>query len=125
MYEVGVVDAFEAAHRLKGEFGPATRQHGHTYRVELTVRGPSLSADGTLCDVGKLRAVLRREVEALHFQDLNQLAQFAQKNSTAEEVAGYLLERLKQPLADPRLESVAVRVWESPEVFAGIEARFG
>ena len=34
MYEVGVVAHFEAAHRLVGDFGPAQRMHGHTYRVE-------------------------------------------------------------------------------------------
>ncbi|MGI8551459.1 MAG: 6-pyruvoyl trahydropterin synthase family protein, partial [Dehalococcoidia bacterium] len=50
MFEVGIVTQFEAAHRLQGEFGPATRTHGHTYRVQITVRGASLRADGTLFD---------------------------------------------------------------------------
>ncbi|HSO93010.1 MAG TPA: 6-carboxytetrahydropterin synthase [Candidatus Dormibacteraeota bacterium] len=120
-----MVDAFEAAHRLKGDFGPATRQHGHTYRVELTVRGPSLHADGTLYDAGRLRAALRAEMETLHYQDLTEMQAFAGKNSTAEEVASHLLERLRQPLADPRIVTISVRVWESPEVFAGVEARIG
>jgi 6-pyruvoyltetrahydropterin/6-carboxytetrahydropterin synthase len=123
MYEVGVVDSFEAAHRLDGDFGPATRQHGHTYRVEVAVRGASLGSDGTLYDVGRLRAAVRAEMETLHYQDLNQVPGFAKKNSTAEEVANYLLERLRQPLADPGIEAIAVRVWESPEVFAGREDR--
>ncbi len=123
MYEVGVVDSFEAAHRLKGDFGPATRQHGHTYRVEVVVRGASLRADGTLYDVGRLRAAVRAEMETLHYQDLNETPAFASRNSTAEEVATYLLERLRQPLADPGIETITVRVWESPDVFAGREER--
>ena len=39
MYEVYVAARFEAAHRLVGDFGPATRMHGHTYRMEVIVRG--------------------------------------------------------------------------------------
>lgn len=118
-----MVDGFEAAHRLKGDFGPATRQHGHTYRVEVIVRGASLRSDGTLYDVGRLRAALRAEMETLHYRDLSELPAFAERNSTAEEVAGYLLERLRQPLGDPGIDTISVRVWESGEVFAGSEAR--
>ena len=38
MYEVYVAARFEAAHRLVGAFGPATRTHGHTYRIESSWR---------------------------------------------------------------------------------------
>lgn len=123
MYEVGVVDSFEAAHQLEGDFGPATRKHGHTYRVEVVVRGPALAADGTLYDVGRLRAAVRSEMEKLHYRDLNGLPAFASRNSTAEEVASYLLEQLDEPFQDPRVETMAVRVWESESAFAGREAR--
>ena len=50
MYEVYVATQFEAAHRLVGDFGPATRMHGHTYRLEVLVRGERLSEDGTLTE---------------------------------------------------------------------------
>ena len=42
MYEVYVAARFEAAHRLVGDFGPATRTHGHTYRLEVIMRGQHL-----------------------------------------------------------------------------------
>ena len=58
MYEVYVAAQFEAAHRLVGDFGPATRMHGHTYRLEVIVRGKRLSGDGTLYDIGRLRSAL-------------------------------------------------------------------
>ena len=54
MYEVYVAARFEAAHRLVGDFGPATRTHGHTYRMEVIVRGQRLGDDGTLYDIGEL-----------------------------------------------------------------------
>ena len=49
MYEVFVAARFEAAHRLVGDFGSATRTHGHTYRMEAIVRGECLRDDETLC----------------------------------------------------------------------------
>lgn len=125
MYEIGVRDAFEAAHHLNGDFGPATRQHGHTYSVEVVLRGPALRGDGTLYDIGRLRAALRREMEELHYQDLNELPAFAERNSTAEQVATYLLERLKGTLEDPQVDTIAIRVFESAGAFAGIEAQLG
>ena len=58
MYEVYVAARFEAAHRLVGDFGPATRIHGHTYRIEVIVRGQRLAEDGTLYDIGRLKKAL-------------------------------------------------------------------
>ena len=54
MYEIYVAARFEAAHRLVGDFGPATRLHGHTYRLDVVVRGERLREDGTLYDIGAL-----------------------------------------------------------------------
>lgn len=118
MFEVGVIERFEAAHRLKGDFGPATRTHGHTYRVEVTVRGPALRADGTLCDIAMLQATVRRELDELHFRDLDDLPAFAGRNSTAETVAAHLFDRVKAALRRDGLESLDVRIWESPAAFA-------
>ena len=52
MYEIYVAARFEAAHRLVGDFGPAARTHGHTYRMEVILRGQHLADDGTLYDIG-------------------------------------------------------------------------
>jgi 6-pyruvoyltetrahydropterin/6-carboxytetrahydropterin synthase len=120
MYEVGVVDQFEAAHRLRGNFGPATRRHGHTYRVELSVRGDSLRDDGTLCDIGAMKQALKASLAELNYQDLDELPAFSEQNSTAEVVAAYLLARMKAGIPSDRLQ-LTVRVWESPEAFASYE----
>src|ERR671923_2830479 len=94
MFEVGVVAQFEAAHRLRGDFGPATRRHGHTYRVEVAVRGATLRDDGTLCDIGMLQGLVGEVVRRLHFRDLDELEPFTERNSTAEGVALYLAEQI-------------------------------
>ena len=121
MYEIYVATQFEAAHRLVGDFGPATRTHGHTYRMEVLVRGESLSDDGTLCDIGELRARVDDLASSLHDRDLGDVPDFAGVNTTAEAVAGYCWEKLAPPLRNRGLDSLTVRVWESPQVYAARE----
>ena len=118
MYEVGVVAHFEAAHRLTGDFGPATNLHGHTYRVEAMVRGDELKSDGTLLDVGLLDDVLKSAVGRLHYQNLDELPDLAGQNTTAEIIATYLHGRLAAKLRESPDLTLRVRVWESPHVFA-------
>ena len=118
MYEVYVASRFEAAHRLVGDFGPAARTHGHTYRLEVIVRGARLSDDGTLCDIGELRDAVDDLASSLHYRDLNEVPGLEDVNTTAEAVADYCWERLAPTLRDGGLDSLSVRVWESPEVYA-------
>ena len=125
MYEVYVAAQFEAAHRLVGDFGPATRTHGHTYRMEVIVRGASLSDDGTLYDIGELRSAVEDLASSLHYRDLDEVPDLAGVNTTAEEVAGYCWEKLAPPLRGRDLDSLAVRIWESPRVYAAREDRLG
>ncbi len=121
MYEIGVVAQFEAAHRLRGEFGPATRLHGHTYRLDVVVRGDRLRLDGTLYDLGRLRETVDRIAADLHYRDLDEVSGLAGGNTTAEAVASYCWERIAPSLRGQGLQSLSVRVWESPQGFAGRE----
>jgi len=121
MYEVYVATQFEAAHRLVGDFGPATRPHGHTYRMEVLVRGERLSDDGVLYDIGELRTAVEDLASSLHYRDLNEVPDLAGVNTTAEAVADYCWERLAPPLRSHDLDSLTVRVWESPQVYAARE----
>jgi len=121
MYEVYVAAQFEAAHRLVGDFGPATRTHGHTYRMEVIVRGESLSEDGTLYDIGELRSAVEDLAASLHYRDLNDVPDLADVNTTAEAVAGYCWEKFAPPLREGNLDSLTVRIWESLQVYAARE----
>lgn len=123
MFEVGAVEHFEAAHRLEGDFGPASRTHGHTYRVEIVLRGATLSDEGVLFDVGRLREATSTVVGRLHYQDLAEVEGLRGKNTTAEIVARHIFDELVAALDLPPGMSAAVRVWESPQVFAGYEAK--
>src|ERR671933_131445 len=96
MFEVGVVGQFEAAHRLRGDFGPATRRHGHTYRVEVRARGQTLRPDGTLFDITRLQDALNQAVGGLHYRDLEEVPELAGLNTTAEALAHYLFTRVAE-----------------------------
>ena len=121
MYEVFVAARFEAAHRLVGDFGPASRMHGHTYRIEVIVRGERLGDDGTLYDIGELGQAVEGLAASLDYMDLNEVPGLAGVNTTAEAVADFCWERLAPPLRDGGLDSLVVRIWESPEVYAARE----
>ena len=121
MYEVYVATQFEAAHRLLGDFGPATRLHGHTYRMEVIVRGKHLKDGGVLYDVGRLREVVEELAASLHFRNLNDVPDLAEMNTTAEAVAHYCWDKLAPSLHGQGLDSLTVRIWESPQVYAARE----
>lgn len=118
MYEIGVSAQFEAAHQLSAEFGPAARLHGHTYTLEVVVRGPAIQANGTLYDVGDLRAMVNDLAAALHYRVLSEIPALAKANTTAEVVASYCWETLAARLRGSNLDSLLVRVWENPQTFA-------
>lgn len=118
MFEVGVAATFEAAHRLRGDFGPATRLHGHTYRVELTVAGDRLGDDGTLVDIARVQAALAEVTAALHMRDLDEVEGLRGVNTTAERVAEHVARGVAQHLTGPDGCILTARVWESPSAWA-------
>jgi 6-pyruvoyltetrahydropterin/6-carboxytetrahydropterin synthase len=122
MYEVYVAARFEAAHRLVGDFGPASRTHGHTYRMEVIVRGQRLKDDGTLYDIGELGQAVEALAGSMHYRDLNEVPGLTRVNTTAEAVASYCWEELAQSLRRGQgLDSLTVRIWESPDAYAARE----
>ncbi len=121
MYEIYVAARFEAAHRLVGDFGPAARTHGHTYRMEVILRGQHLADDGTLYDIGELGQAVEGLAGSMHYRDLNEVPGLADVNTTAEAVASYCWEKLAQSVRGRGLDSLTVRIWESPEAYAARE----
>jgi len=121
MYEIYVAARFEAAHRLVGDFGPARRMHGHTYRMEVILRGQRLAEDGTLYDMGELGQAVYELAASLDYRDLNEVPGLGEVNTTAEAVADHCWEELAPRLRDRGLDSLVVRIWESPDAYAARE----
>ena len=124
-FEVGVIAEFHATHALRGDFGPASQPHAHAYRVEATARGARLRADGTLFDITRLQSALAAAIDRLDQRDLNTLEGLAEPNSTAEMVAYWLFGQVAPALAGQGVETLQVRVWESPEAFASYTSATG
>ena len=117
MYEVGVVDEFDAVLSLEGDFGLATRLHGHAYKVHVVIQGETLDEAGVLYDIAKLRDALREILSGLHYQNLNELEAFRDCNPTVENVSRYIYDRMALALGD-EAGGLKVTVWESPSAYS-------
>jgi 6-pyruvoyltetrahydropterin/6-carboxytetrahydropterin synthase len=115
MYEVMVEATFDAAHCLRDYEGPCARIHGHTYRVQVVLRGDVLSNTGMLVDFRDVRSRLHSIVAAFDHQLMNDVPPFDALNPTAENLARYIYDAMK---ADLKQAVARVTVWETPTACA-------
>jgi 6-pyruvoyltetrahydropterin/6-carboxytetrahydropterin synthase len=109
MFSITVRDHFMVAHSFRGEvFGPAQRLHGATYMVDLELRRAALDPDGIVADIGLATQVLREELARLNFRNLDELPEFAGRNTTTEFLAHALFQRLAARIAAGELGPHAV-----------------
>jgi 6-pyruvoyl-tetrahydropterin synthase len=95
VFTVTIRDQMMIAHSLRGEvFGPAQRLHGATYVVDATFRRATLDADGIVVDIGRAAEALRAVVAELGYRNLDDEADFAGMNTTTEELARVVADRL-------------------------------
>jgi 6-pyruvoyltetrahydropterin/6-carboxytetrahydropterin synthase len=98
---------FEAAHRLP-QAPPGhkcARLHGHSFRVEIAVRGPVGAASGWVMDFAALKAAFQPLYDQLDHTYLNEVAGL--ENPTSELLARWIWRRLWPTL--PSLARVVVR----------------
>jgi 6-pyruvoyltetrahydropterin/6-carboxytetrahydropterin synthase len=123
MYAVGVSDHIMVAHSLRGDvFGPAQRLHGATYEVRVEVQSPTLDADGIVLDIGLLRDALALAIAPLAYRNLDDLPEFAGRNSTTEVLCEHIHRGLSARLGARPGASLAVTLVESPVAWARYEA---
>ncbi len=88
---------FEAAHSLPGHRGKCARLHGHSYTLEVTLRGPikqatGASDDGMVMDFDDLSQFVKQAViERLDHHDLNEVTGI---RTTAENLAHWIWDAL-------------------------------
>lgn len=128
MFSLGVSDFVMIAHSLAGEFfGPAQRLHGATLGVEVEVRCAQLDAHGVVVDIGVMRQLLRRVLEPLDYQNLDEHPAFPPGGSTTERIAAHICKGLAQALTQalgsalPRDAVLKVLVRESPAAWVAFE----
>jgi 6-pyruvoyltetrahydropterin/6-carboxytetrahydropterin synthase len=106
VFEITKAATFDAAHFLP--VGPEDhkyrRMHGHSFRVEATVRGPADEAAGWVLDLGALDEALAAAARTLDHTLLNE--QPGLERPTLERLCLYFVEKLA-PLA-PGLSRIVV-----------------
>jgi 6-pyruvoyl-tetrahydropterin synthase len=131
MFSVTVRDHMMIAHSLRGEvFGPAQRLHGATYVVDVEISRPDLGPDGIVVDIGRAGEALRRALADLSYRNLDEVPEFAGRNTTTEFLARVIFERLAAALRGGEVgpgggdvERVRVTLRESHVASASFEGR--
>ncbi|HEV7385044.1 MAG TPA: 6-carboxytetrahydropterin synthase [Phenylobacterium sp.] len=95
IFEITKAATFDAAHHLPANpgGGPYTRLHGHSFKVEATVRGEEQGAIGWVADLGELDRVLRAAAGELDHGTLNEKPGL--ESPTLEHLCLWFAERLK------------------------------
>ncbi|MCC6628622.1 MAG: 6-carboxytetrahydropterin synthase [Chloroflexi bacterium] len=116
-------ETFTAAHRLfnpawtdernRAIFGKDAQLHGHTYTLEVSVRGPVVPDTGMVMDLRELRDAIRRTlIDKLDHADLNTTVDFLTgRMPSAENIIVACWRELAPAIAPHRL--VRLRLWES------------
>ena len=131
MYSIAVRHHLMIAHSFRGAiFGPAQRLHGATYDVEAQFRRTALDSDGLVCDIGRALDMLRSALAPLDYRNLDELPEFAGRNTTTELLAGEIWKRLAAavrtgalgPGTEAAIVSMRVVLRESPIAWASYDA---
>jgi len=114
MFRIRVEDDFDASHIIPGHPGKCKNLHGHTYRVEVFVKGDRLDNNGILegSDFTLLKKSLAEVVGKYDHRHMNDTIA---GNPTAENIARTIFRELTDRGTNG-LERV--RVWESPRSYA-------
>jgi len=97
---------FEAAHRLPNapSHHKCSRLHGHSFRVEIHVRGPVAADTGWVMDFADIKRAFEPLHEELDHSYLNEIDGL--KNPTSENIARWIWQRLRPSL--PLLARVVI-----------------
>lgn len=104
MIEISQRFSFDAAHHLGAGAAENRRLHGHSFYVEVTLRGELDPKTGFLRDFGQVDAALKQVRELLDHRLLNEVPGL--DNPTMENIARFIHARAKAMMP----EVVRVRV---------------
>ncbi len=105
---------FDAAHHLPDYKGKCEDVHGHTYKLEVVVKGRA-GKNGMVLDFEKIKRIVSENIiEKLDHKDLNKIF----KNPTAENIAQWIFNELKG-----RVNVSSVKLWEGRGKWVEVEER--
>ncbi len=112
---------FDSAHHLPDYNGVCARIHGHTYKLEITVSGPSNKTKNIYptmtCDFGDIKKIVQDEIiSKLDHRDLNTIFEYPDY-PTAESMARWIFKKMFDVFG-PNVKKV--RLWETPTSYATV-----
>ena len=120
LFIVSVETHFWASHQLTLADGSKEPLHRHNWAVTADVSSDKLNSMGLVMDFCRLKAMVDKTIAEFDNIPLDRIDYFRRNNSSAENVAKYIYEKLRTKLpGDVNLQSI--RVVEEP----GCSAKFG
>ena len=118
LLELKVTEHFDSAHYLREYPGKCKNMHGHTWYIEVVIKGKHLDNAGILIDFSDLKEIVRDLIRPFDHQLLNEIAPFDKVNPSSENLAKYFYYEMKKTLSDMPISLVRVTVSESPTTAA-------
>jgi len=129
---------FDAAHQLIGHNGKCANLHGHTYKLEIFLKGPVVGPDhsseeGFVIDFSELKKVVKEMVLSRldhaflakgnepiiqTLKETNSKIALLGFRTTVENLSAYICHQLKET----GLPVHSVRLWETPTAWAQVMA---
>ena len=114
---------FEAAHQLPHHKGKCARLHGHSYKLEVSVRGAinpnrGMSDDGMVVDLDDIKQIVREVIiKRVDHYNLNEIMDCT---TTAENIVHWIWHELEA--ANPEFGALLyrLRLWETSSGYVEI-----
>jgi 6-pyruvoyltetrahydropterin/6-carboxytetrahydropterin synthase len=111
-YKLSVTKSFASAHCLREYKGKCENLHGHNWKIRVAFSGSKLDNVGMLIDFTDIKKYLDKIISYLDHKFLNEIEPFNNINPTAENIAAFIYEQLKQ-IETENAKVFEVEVWES------------
>jgi 6-pyruvoyltetrahydropterin/6-carboxytetrahydropterin synthase len=111
-FKLSVTKSFASAHCLRGYKSKCENLHGHNWKVRVAFAGTKLDDTGILIDFTEIKKHLGQIIDYLDHKFLNEISPFDKINPTTENIASFILKRLKD-IESENAKVCEVEVWES------------
>jgi 6-pyruvoyltetrahydropterin/6-carboxytetrahydropterin synthase len=112
------VFTFDSAHHLNDYQGKCKNIHGHTYKLELTLKGYT-DKNGMVIDFHDMNDIVNDQVlEQIDHKYLNEVFDF---NPTCENIALWIWDEVKKRISHTSCIVEKIVLWETPTSFITID----
>ena len=120
MFKTGVIRPLNAHQVLRGDFGPESEPHTHPFEIEWIRTAHELDENGFSTDIAAMEHTLESVLGEIDNKLLNDLPFFQNRQTSLENLACYLAERLDEALPQPGSAN-EIKIWESKTAWASYD----